>query len=38
MEKVAQGGAGVIIPGSIQEAFGCGTWGRGLRVIMVVLE
>ena len=27
--QAAQGGDGVTIPGSVQEPWRCGTWGRG---------
>jgi len=34
LAQAAQGGGGVPIPGGVQKACGCGTWGHGLAGVV----
>lgn len=38
LEYIAQGGGGIPVSGIAQDAPGCGTWGRGLELMMVGLD
>lgn len=37
LEQTTQGSGGIVILGSVQKSSGCGTWGHGLVVDLVVL-